>query len=1079
MGMRRLGQAASGLRRVGRCEVGLAWFFVVSLSAHSSVSGQTLELTEVTRFNLNAVMSSTLTSGELNPKYIGNNPSAVAWDGSRLFVAGLNNGATGTDSQNVGVIEILNTTQTGIVISTAVDYGNRFGFLPTPSQTGYTGLAMDDGRLFAALQTGVVQPNALRGYDIATPGTANLSWSVSGRGGAGVALDPGYVVNGISQGGTGVGWGTFGDGVTGSSNRRALNDPETGATIYGFAAGTTPPAGLTWNPGGFPRDITFDPKTGDVYGRSDNQVAKAIRDGVNSTSSQSFLQTAGVSGAASAIGQNIAFMNQTPVAGDLLVFNDKDGAPDLPFTDYVRLTDTSGNLQSATWNFLGGTTPTSRAGYYDFAYDPTSATLAIVDATGLRASIFRFGAPAPDTQLRWAADGSTEGGSGIWDDVATTWRGAYGPSAWQPQANAYFGGDLSGPVTVATGGVSVGRGLSFVTDGYVLDGDTITLTAAETFTNNAFVGADVTATITAGLVAPNGAAKSGAGTLVVGGTISGGPLFVNNGTLSIAATASIVGQPPNITILAPGTLDVTQLPMGFGVVADQSLAGAGTVSGNLSLLSGSTVSPGSNLGTLTVTQSMNWASGASYNWQIVDAAGTAGADPGWDLLAVGGALNIAASSSDPFELNLWSLSDTSPDINGNAANFSSTQSYTWTIASAAGGITGFSSDAFLINTAATNGTAGFSNDLGGGSFSLVVAGNNLNLVFSPGSGPSDIVINVPSGSQTQSQAGYPTIATANSVTKTGAGTLVMDATNAYSGPTTVSAGTLQVATAGAIGSSNVTVDTGATLAVASGTTMKAPSVIVDGGTLNTATLAVNSATGITALAINAGTLAGAPATTVGPGGSFSLVQDARVTVAVGSLDVTETTGGGRIDLGAGQISVAAGGITAAALRADIIAGRNGGAWNGSTGIMSSTAAAAGGTRAVGYVVAGDGAATVSFAAPGDTNLNGQVDVFDLVSINSSGKYGAGTASVWNQGDFNYDGVTNVFDLVSINSAGAYGRGNYFPAAPSVSGSLTAVPEPTSWLGLVTVVAATAGIRSWRKRNSFGVAGFRPAPKKSL
>ncbi|MFZ9015890.1 MAG: aconitase family protein, partial [Ilumatobacteraceae bacterium] len=43
---------------------------------------------------------------------------------------------------------------------------------------------------------------------------------------------------------------------------------------------------------------------------------------------------------------------------------------------------------------------------------------------------------------------------------------------------------------------------------------------------------------------------------------------------------------------------------------------------------------------------------------------------------------------------------------------------------------------------------------------------------------------------------------------------------------------------------------------------------------------------------------------------------------------------------------------AADLRADIIAGRNGGGWNGTTGITSSTAAASGGTRAVGYVVAG-------------------------------------------------------------------------------------------------------------------------------
>ena len=331
----------------------------------------------------------------------------------------------------------------------------------------------------------------------------------------------------------------------------------------------------------------------------------------------------------------------------------------------------------------------------------------------------------------------------------------------------------------------------------------------------------------------------------------------------------------------------------------------------------------------------------------------------------------------------------------------------------------------------------------------------------PGTDPGVIVIDVPSGTQTQAQAGYGTIFSATSVTKTGAGTVVFDAANAYVGPTTVSAGTLQVANPGALAATNVTVDTGATLAVASGTTMQSPSVIVDGGTLVAAALAVNSTTGITSLAINAGGLGGSPAVTIGNGGEMALVQDARVSVAVGSLAVTEGTGGGLLDLGAGQVSVAIGGISAADLRADIIAGRNGGGWNGTTGITSSTAAAAGGTRAVGYLVAGDGSATVSFAAPGDTNLNGSVDVFDLVAVNSAGKYGTGTAAVWSQGDFNYDGVTNVFDLVSINSAGAYGQGNYFPATPTSIGSVAAVPEPGT-LGLVAAGLAALAVSRRRR-----------------
>ena len=335
-----------------------------------------------------------------------------------------------------------------------------------------------------------------------------------------------------------------------------------------------------------------------------------------------------------------------------------------------------------------------------------------------------------------------------------------------------------------------------------------------------------------------------------------------------------------------------------------------------------------------------------------------------------------------------------------------------------------------------------------------------------GGGPTGIVIDVPGGVQTQAEAGYPTIAAADSVQKIGAGTVVFDAANAYAGPTTVSAGTLQVATADALSATTVTVDSAATLAIDAGVTMRGPAVIVDGGTLAASSFVVDSTTGIGSVAVNAGTISGSPVVSVSGAGQWSLAQDVRVAVGIGGLAVDQSAGGGRLDLGAGVVTVAPGGISAADVRADIIAGRNGGAWNGTTGITSSTAAASGGNRAVGYVVAADGSTTMSFAAPGDTNLNGTVDVFDLVSVNSAGKYGSGQAAVWSQGDFNYDSVTNVFDLVGINSAGAYGRGNYFPAAPSTAtGSVAAVPEPAT-LGLIAAVALAGSRLLLRTRGGF-------------
>jgi len=992
--------------------VGIAALF----GAADRCFGQGVQLTEIKRFNLSVVLSTTTgTAGAVNPNFIGNNASAVAWNGSRLFVGGFKNGGTGTSS---GVIEILNTSTTGVVSSSAVQYGSRFGVLGTPDQRGYSGLAIEGNRLFAAFNDNAVQANALRGYDIATSGTANLLWSQSGRGGAGVAIDPGYIVSGSNEGGAGVGWGTWGDAVIGSSNRRALNDPSTGASIYGFSTSGTVPAGLFWNPDGFPRDITFDPSTGDVYGRSNNRVIKAVRTGANTAAAPSTIFTP--FGEVSAVGQNIAFMGNTPT-GSLLVFNDKDGTPNLPFSnpsdpnnEYVKLTDTSGGAVSGTWNFLGGGIPTSNAGYYDFSYDPTTQTLAVADTGNNRVSIFKFGAPDPDTQLTWAANGSTSGGTGTWGTSGTTWIGAYGPSAWQPQANALFSGTTTGnTVTVEAAGVSVGRGLSFTTDGYTLaltdSTSTITLTGTTASTNNLFVSAGLTATINTPVAAATGLSKSGGGTLVVGGTVSGGNVFVNAGTLAVASTGAI--QPnvgAGVSVLATGTFDVTQLTGGYVLPAGTGLAGAGTVTGAVTIGGNATVSPGSNLGTLTVTQGVTWASGGNFNWQMYDAAGTAGSATGWDLLSVGGVLDISATTADKFEINLWSLSAVSPsNVNGNALNFNSTTSGTWTIATAAGGITNFSTDKFQIITGATNGSAGFANALGGGTFSLAQSGNDLNLVFTAGAGPSVITINVSSGTQTQTQAGYPLLAGTTPVEKTGVGTVVFDQPNTLTGPTTVTQGTLQLATANALSSSAVTVAAGASLAVAPQVSAVVPALVNNG----------------------------------------------------------------LVDVGLGGLTVASG-QTPEGIVAAITAGRANGSWTGTSGITSS-AAATQSERAVGWLDNGDGSFTVSFAAAGDWNVNGVVDFDDVVQFVSANLYDTGLPATWAEGDYDYNGVVDFDDVVASVSANLFDAGPYNapPGGQSLMGfggddpglvgsGIVAVPEPATWMLMALGAACAVG---WRRR----------------
>jgi len=599
-------------------------------------------------------------------------------------------------------------------------------------------------------------------------------------------------------------------------------------------------------------------------------------------------------------------------------------------------------------------------------------------------------------------------------------------------------------------------GLRFAADGITLPPSReITLGGSEVIDTEAFTGR--IDGVISGATPTAGLRKVGVGTLTLAGANTyTGPTTVASGTL---ATASVSGQEislsESLAVLANATLDLSAVAGGYQVSGGQTVTGSGTLSGAVVFGSGTTVAPGDVVGQLSLTDPVTLGGGSNYNWQIVDAAGAAGDPAGWDLLAMSGSLEITASSVDPVRINLWTLSGVEPQTSGLAANFDPLTAGSWTIATATGGISGFAADKFLIDTAASNGTDGFANSLNGGGFSLAQVGDSLNLVFTPGT-PSPIVIDVPSGSQTQAEAGYPLIDVAASVTKTGGGMLVIDASNTYAGPTTIQAGSVELALADGLANTVTTIQTGATLAVPSGVTMRAPSVIVDGGTLAASELVVDAGSGISAVALNAGGLAPGTAITVTGGGVLSLAQDVRVLASGASLAVDETSGGGRLDLGAGQLTIAAGGISAADLRVDIIAGRNGGTWNGETGIVSSTAAAApGGVRAVGYVVAGDGSARVSFAAPGDTDLSGQVNVFDLVSIDSAGKYGSGQSADWSQGDFNYDGITNVFDLVSIDTAGAYGAGNYFPAEPSAAslgGRVAAVPEPH-----LLAVALSAGL----------------------
>ena len=204
--------------------------------------------------------------------------------------------------------------------------------------------------------------------------------------------------------------------------------------------------------------------------------------------------------------------------------------------------------------------------------------------------------------------------------------------------------------------------------------------------------------------------KTGAGTQILAGTntysgtttVSGGTLVIN-GSISTSVT----------TVESGGTL-----------------AGSGTV-GAVVVEGGGTLSPGNSPGTLTVDGgSLQLGVGGNLNWQVYDVDGAAGT--GYDTVNLTNAATLdlsLLSAVNQYNINLWSLSGLGPDVNGDAINFDNTQSYSWTLFSTGTAISGFDASYFNILVGANNGTAGFSNDLGGGTFSVGLADSDTDLVL--------------------------------------------------------------------------------------------------------------------------------------------------------------------------------------------------------------------------------------------------------------------------------------------------------------------------------------------------------------
>ena len=206
--------------------------------------------------------------------------------------------------------------------------------------------------------------------------------------------------------------------------------------------------------------------------------------------------------------------------------------------------------------------------------------------------------------------------------------------------------------------------------------------------------------------------------------ITAGPTNESSQTLTVTAMSgnpSLIPDPTmNYTNPNPaGTLTFTSVTnvLGTATITVVVQDNGGTANGGVDSVT--------NTFTVTVLALTNiWSPGGTFTVNVSDATGPAGT--GYTQTNYTGYLDVQAASTNPFTIQLGSLNGGSA---GPAADFNNNSNYVWTIATTTRGVLEFDPAKFIVDTSA------FTNDLAGGTFSVITNGNAVDLVFTPNHAP--------------------------------------------------------------------------------------------------------------------------------------------------------------------------------------------------------------------------------------------------------------------------------------------------------------------------------------------------------
>ncbi len=318
---------------------------------------------ELARINLQSI------TDPANPSFIGSKANSVAWNGSELYIGGIN------------------STEMPAPVGVAEVGGSFLGFIDSPQVSlisaypetepgfGVTGIDLHPQSDLIAIAYESGLESTTRGISVINNSVESTElWSLDVPGIAGVAMDPGY---------QGVGFGT--SFPVESEVRLPRFDTLTGEVLLETKDG------MRWgNDGanGRLQDVAFSRLTGNSFVRHDGYISRGVRIGPSETVPSGIV--AGSYSQADHLNVESFLAFSVDVLFEAILYNEPTNLSS-KWDDSIRLTDGRGVLdESLQFRFLNGQAPESDSGAFDFSFDHDSQQLAILDIANQTVHVFSY-----------------------------------------------------------------------------------------------------------------------------------------------------------------------------------------------------------------------------------------------------------------------------------------------------------------------------------------------------------------------------------------------------------------------------------------------------------------------------------------------------------------------------------------------------------------------------------------------------------------------------------------------------------------------------------------------------------------